>query len=287
MTPPVLHSAPSQAPRSSHAQVQNADALPQPPPSRRTPAVPGRKDRRAPLAPVAPLHHRRRHLHHHLLRAAVPHPLRLHGAHSARRRLPPRRQAESRHPTPGGLLPSANIHRGDIIVFHYPVDPEMHLVKRVVGIPGDHLKLRAGRVYINGAPPHEPYAVYRPSAPDNFRDNFPRLQSADPDIDSRWWIRMRTLIDNGELIIPAGNYFVLGDNRNDSEDSRYWGFVPRADIVGKPLLIYFSLRQRPTPRRSDIPLTWIASATRVRSAPGPLDSLAGFARWSRTFQIVK
>lgn len=184
-----------------------------------------------------------------------------------------------------GILPSGRIHRGDIIVFHFPVDPGMHLVKRVVGLPGDHLKLRAGRVYINDKPLAETYAVYRPTPPDNFRDNFPRLQSADPDIDSRWWIRMRNLIDDGELIIPAGNYFVLGDNRNDSEDSRYWGFVPRGDIVGKPLVIYFSLRETgydPDP----------LAATADAANPTPrrhtaLDLLASFARWGRTFQIVR
>lgn len=185
--------------------------------------------------------------------------------------------------TASGVFPSDRIHRGDIIVFHFPLDPSMHLVKRVVGVPGDHLKLRAGRVYINDAPLNESYAVYRPTAPDNFRDNFPRLQSADPDIDSRWWIRMRNLIDDGELIIPAGNYFVLGDNRNDSEDSRYWGFVPRADIVGKPLLIYFSLRQA-----SDDPLAQPANAAEpFHRHPGTLDLVASFARWGRTFQIVR
>lgn len=184
----------------------------------------------------------------------------------------------------GGLLPSATIHRGDIIVFHYPVDPDMHLVKRVVGIPGDHLKLRNGRVYIDGTPLQESYAIYRPSAPDSFRDNFPRLQSANPDIDSRWWIRMRTLIDDGELIIPAGNYFVLGDNRNDSEDSRYWGFVPRADIVGRPLLIYFSVRLG---NDDGDAFTRIASAAPASQRPGKLDTLAGFARWSRILQIVR
>jgi signal peptidase I len=184
-----------------------------------------------------------------------------------------------------GLLPSASIRRGDIIVFHDPVDATLHLVKRVIGLPGDHLKLHAGQVFINGRPLTEPYAVYRPSPPDNFRDNFPRFQSADPEIDSHWWIRMRSLIDNGELIIPTGNYFVMGDNRNDSEDSRYWGFVPREAIVGKPLLIYFSLQQHDT---DDSPtLTQQAVADQRRPQPSRIDSLVDFARWGRTFQVVK
>jgi signal peptidase I len=185
----------------------------------------------------------------------------------------------------GTLLPAAAIHRGDIIVFHDPVDATLHLVKRVIGLPGDHLRLHGGLVYINGHALTEPYAVYRPSPPDNFRDNFPRLQSADPEIDSRWWIRMRSLIENNELIIPTGNYFVLGDNRNDSEDSRYWGFVPREDIVGKPLLIYFSLQQ-PEPGE-DGTLTQQAAANPTHNHPSKIDSVFDFARWGRIFQVIR
>jgi signal peptidase I len=196
------------------------------------------------------------------------------------------KQAGSPNPEEaGGLLPSAAIHRRDIIVFHDPVDATLHLVKRVIGLPGDHLRLHGGRVFINGHALSEPYAVYRPSPPDNFRDNFPRLQSADPEIDSHWWIRMRSLIDNGELIIPTGNYFVMGDNRNDSEDSRYWGFVPREAIVGKPMFIYFSLQQHDADDAST--LTQEALADQRSQRASKLDSLVDFARWSRTFQVVR
>jgi signal peptidase I len=183
------------------------------------------------------------------------------------------------------LLPSGTIHRGDIIVFHDPVDSSLHLVKRVIGLPGDHLRLHSGQVFINGHALTEPYAVYRPSPPDNFRDNFPRLQSADPEIDSHWWIRMRSLIDNGELIIPTGNYFVMGDNRNDSEDSRYWGFVPREAIVGKPLLIYFSLQQHDNDDTAALTQQALA-ANKPRQHASAINTLVDFARWSRTFQVV-
>jgi signal peptidase I len=179
---------------------------------------------------------------------------------------------------PGGsnlLLPAPAIHRGDVIVFHYPVDPAMHLVKRVVGLPGDHIRLRGGHVQINGRGIDEPYAVYRPSGPDNFRDNFPRLENADPEIDSRWWVRMRKLIDNGELIVPSGNYFVLGDNRNDSEDSRYWGFVPQDSIVGRPLVIYFSLRQADD-NTASLPHSGELAA-----------GLSSFARWERMMRVIR
>ena len=160
------------------------------------------------------------------------------------------------------LTPANLVRRGDIIVFHYPVDPALHLVKRVIGLPGDRVRLRDGRVLIDGRALSEPYAVYLPSAADNFRDDFPRMDHADPAVDSRWWVQMHSLVRNGELTIPPDSYFVLGDNRNDSEDSRYWGLVPHAAIVGKPFLIYLSL-----------------------SEPG--GSLLHFARWERTLRIVR
>ena len=173
------------------------------------------------------------------------------------------------------FLPTSAIHRGDIIIFHYPVEPTTHLIKRVIGMPGDRIHLREGHVFINGTPLPETYAVYRPSPPDNFRDNFPRLQATAPDIDPAWWIRLHTLTDHGDLIVPANNYFVLGDNRNGSEDSRYWGFVPRENIVGKPLLIYFSL----------LPDTTATPGSPTHSAVW-LDAILNFARWDRIFQVV-
>jgi len=167
--------------------------------------------------------------------------------------------------TAGGFVSLAStgfIQRDDIIVFHYPVNPSKDLIKRVVGLPGDRLRLRGGHVYIDGRAVAEPYAVFRASAAESYRDDFPRVDRADPGVDSRWWIQMHTLVANGELTIPADSYFVLGDNRNDSEDSRYWGLVPREAIVGKPFLIYLSLDQAAS-------------------------SLLNFARWDRTLSIPR
>lgn len=141
------------------------------------------------------------------------------------------------------LLPPTGVRRGELVVFHYPVDPSLHVVKRVVGLPGDRIRLHDGKVLVNGEPLTELYAFYSPSVPNSFRDDFPYLRDADPNVDPRWWIELRRSIRAGELIVPPGHYFVLGDNRNDSEDSRYWGFVPREDLVGRPLLVYFSIRQ--------------------------------------------
>jgi len=183
---------------------------------------------------------------------------------------------------PNLIAPTNVIHRGDLIVFHYPVEPSLHLVKRVVGLPGDHVRLRDGHVLIDGRAVPEPYAVFRPSAPDSYRDDFPRMSSVSSGIDSRWWIQMHSLVSNGELRVPADSYFVLGDNRNDSEDSRYWGFVPRAAIVGKPFLIYFSLRNLDRPPGSVADANGLAAGRR----DADLGSLVDFARWDRALRIV-
>jgi signal peptidase I len=185
---------------------------------------------------------------------------------------------------PRVMAPTSIIHRGDLIVFHYPVDSSLHLVKRVIGLPGDRLRLRDGRAYINGKALSEPYATFRPSAADSYRDDFPRLVSADPGVDSRWWIEMRSLVAGGELTVPADSYFVLGDNRNDSEDSRYWGFVPRADIVGKPFLIYFSLNDPSSTPGQPAAVALAGDETAHRD--GGASALIDFARWDRMLKIV-
>lgn len=189
----------------------------------------------------------------------------------------------SNDPHFGLIAPTDRIHRGDLIVFHYPVEPSLHLVKRVVGLPGDHVRLRDGRVFIDGNAIPEPYATFRPSPPDSYRDDFPRMSTTDSGVDSRWWIQMRTLVSNGELTVPADSYFVLGDNRNDSEDSRYWGFVPRSAIVGKPFLIYFSLRSLDDASSQPPPGS---AAAFVGKRGASLGSLGDFARWDRSLRVI-
>ena len=175
-----------------------------------------------------------------------------------------------------GMLPGTPIRRGDIVVFHFPLDATLHLVKRVIGLPGDRVRLHGGRVSVNGSWIDEPYAVYRPVPPDSFRDNFPWMGSADPSVDARWWIEMRGRIDHDELVVPPGRYFVLGDNRNDSEDSRYWGFVDARAIIGKPFLVYFSLRQRESSN----------SLAEAQSSSFE-QRLRHLVRWNRTLRIVR
>jgi len=147
---------------------------------------------------------------------------------------------------PGGwmdkVLPPERVERGDLVVFHYALEPGVDLVKRVVGLPGERVHLRGGRVFVNGTELVEPYAFYAAGRPNAFRDDFPSLREADPNVDARWWVELRRGMMNGEVVVPKDSYFVLGDNRNDSEDSRYWGFVPRAALMGRPLVVDFAVR---------------------------------------------
>jgi signal peptidase I len=179
------------------------------------------------------------------------------------------------------LMPYRQIRRGDIVVFHYPVNPAQHFVKRVVGVPGDRIRLQRKQVFLNGIPLNEPYVRFFRSEPNLFRDNFPRLDVLDPGINADWWLQMPKLVEDGQLIVPQGHYFVMGDNRDDSSDSRYWGFVPRENIIGRPLLIYWSIR---TP---DNDLT--ASPTlgdKLYHFAYAVTHLLQMTRWDRTFRLV-
>jgi len=190
-------------------------------------------------------------------------------------------------PSPSPFAPANQIHRGDLVVFHYPVDPSMHLVKRVVAVPGDRIHLHDGRVVLNGQPSSEPYAIFRPAAADTYRDEFPRFTSADPGVDSRWWIEMRSLVSGGELTVPAGHFFVLGDNRNDSEDSRYWGLVPTSAIVGKPFLVYFSLNNPPAVPGQSLAAALPGNAASRNLAASTPSHGESVSRWNRVLHIIR
>lgn len=177
------------------------------------------------------------------------------------------------------LLPYRKIRRGDIVVFHYPLNPAQDFVKRVVALPGDRLRLINKRVYVNGIPQREPYVQYINGPRNYYLDDFPQTDSPVYGVDAKWWKEMPKLVEDHQLIVPEGHYFVLGDNRDDSQDSRYWGFVPRENIIGRPLVIYWSVRDwdnNPSP-----------------SVRGRLDHLIyaithffQITRWNRTLRLV-
>jgi signal peptidase I len=180
------------------------------------------------------------------------------------------------------LLPARPVARGDIVVFHHP--QPSYLVKRVIGIPGDRLHIADGRVTVNGVLLDEPYAAFEPAAPNPFRDNFPGAVYTDPQVDPEWWKLMQSLTRGGDLVVPPGQYFVLGDNRNHSKDSRFWGFVPRQAIVARPLVIYFSVSR---PSTTDVQqVTLEASDDRLGHDRQLAAKLTGFARWKRIFRVV-
>lgn len=136
------------------------------------------------------------------------------------------------------VLPYTEPKRGDVIVFRYPMDIQENYVKRVMGVPGDHIRLVNKVVYLNGKPLVEPYAQHVFPAPDPYRDNFPT--EPDGPVYDRAKQMLAEHVQNGELVVPPDSYFAMGDNRDNSLDSRYWGFVPRENIIGKPLLIFWS-----------------------------------------------
>jgi signal peptidase I len=173
------------------------------------------------------------------------------------------------------LLPYTEPHRGDIIVFRYPVDISQTFVKRCIGVPGDRIRLIDKNLILNGKAVMEPYVYHKAEFFDPYRDQFPipniHIPSAASDM-------LRNHVVNGEVVVPPGFYFAMGDNRDMSLDSRYWGFVPRANIIGKPLIIYWSYDAS----TEDLTSTAI-------SAKHILDLLEHFptkTRWKRTFRLI-
>jgi signal peptidase I len=142
------------------------------------------------------------------------------------------------------VLPYREIRRGDIIVFKFPFQDHPHYVKRVIGIPGDRVKIVDQQVYVNGKRSSEPYIVRDPAAPyDPFGDNFPPRspQYLQANMQPEWADEIFQYIHDGEIVVPAEKYFAMGDNRDHSWDSRFWGFVDRDAVMGRPVVIYWSV----------------------------------------------
>jgi signal peptidase I len=138
------------------------------------------------------------------------------------------------------LFPYREIHRGDIMVFLSPAQAGLYLVKRVRGVPGDHIRLRDGKLYVNGVLQDEPFVV-RNGTYIPYRDNFPDVPPNDYDgLTPAWRADLALHVQNEELVVPPDHYFAMGDNRDISFDSRFWGFVPRENLIGTPLFVYWS-----------------------------------------------
>jgi signal peptidase I len=184
--------------------------------------------------------------------------------------------------------------RGDIIVFlkPHPETPDLILVKRCIGIPGDHIHLQHGVVYLNGVAQNEPYAgmprddgdpgdAYIP-----YRDDFPSdlpgiEQAASASYAAQWAVDLPNHIVNGDLVVPPGTVFAMGDNRTKSADSRFWGFVPLANIEGRPMFVYWSF-QTPADQQNKTGI-----GDRIAFMGHILIHIFDQTRWSRTFHVIR
>jgi signal peptidase I len=172
------------------------------------------------------------------------------------------------------LLPYQPVRRGDIIVFRFPVDIRQDYVKRVIGVPGDHIRIVEKQVYLNGRKIDEPYKFHKMANVDTYRDNFPGIPGRPLPAPAMDMLKNHVL--NGEIVVPADHYFAMGDNRDNSEDSRYWGFVPRENIKGKPLLVYWSY-EAPTENLVDF---------RIGHFVDLAQHFFSKTRWRRTFLLI-
>jgi signal peptidase I len=174
-------------------------------------------------------------------------------------------------PTASGLerrlLPIATIERGDIVVFKYPEEPERDFIKRVVGLPGETLEVRDKKVYIDGVALDEPYTYFLEGL-----NGTPFHERTAFDVRERY----------GPVTVPADQYFVMGDNRDNSQDSRYWGFLPRDYIKGRALVIYWSYQGGGTPRR---PPEGVGGA--IRSVASIFVNFFTGTRWERMFRQIE
>lgn len=180
------------------------------------------------------------------------------------------------------VLPYDTMRRGEIVVFKFPSNPSQHYVKRLIGLPGDRLRIANRQVYVNGQPLAEPYKVHKQPYPDPFRDNFPPEDGTFTlQMQADWADEILQYQRGNELLIPEGKYFVMGDNRDASADSRYWGFVDRGNIVGRPVLVYWSWNSTSADYRAAGVGSRLAQLLRL------VTHFFSDTRWDRTFRLVR
>lgn len=178
------------------------------------------------------------------------------------------------------ILPYEAVQHGDIIVFRYPVDISQTFVKRAIGIPGDHIKIVNQQIFRNGVKLNEPHVMHKNPYPDTYRDNFPGSEPNVIALYDQARDMLQNHVVNGEVVVPPNSYFAMGDNRDNSLDSRYWGFVPRENIIGKPLIVYWSY---------DATTENLASSSVNAMSRHFVDLAQHFftkTRWRRTFMLI-
>lgn len=182
------------------------------------------------------------------------------------------------------------VHRGDVIVFlkPNPEEPDLILVKRAIGIAGDHIHLQHGIVYLNGVAQNEPYQLpprdngEPQNAYDPYRDDFPTVPPApEEQLTAVWRENLPEHIQNGDLVVPEGKVFAMGDNRTESLDSRYWGFVPVENIEGRPMFVYWSFK---TPADQEHKTSM---GDRISFVLHEFTHIVTDTRWARTFHVIR
>jgi signal peptidase I len=185
----------------------------------------------------------------------------------------------------GPLIPYRDVHRGDIVVFLHPdrMQAGTFVVKRIIGIPGDRIHLRDGVVYRNGVALEEPYIDHERENPnDSYRMNFPAVTPSEGDgLSGDWMVDLALNIQGGDLVVPPGKYFGMGDHRGVSLDSRYWGFIPKENVIGRPMFIYWSFAA------SEEEYTSTSWSDRVFSLLKTVVHFFDRTRWSRTMRFVQ
>lgn len=183
------------------------------------------------------------------------------------------------------ILPYRNIRRGDIVVFLSPETPGLYVVKRIMGTPGDRIHLVDGVVYRNGEKLNEPYVLRATGRDYNpYRDNFPSVApeySTGASPNPEWQLEMRQYIQNGDLVVPPESYFAMGDNRDVSYDSRYWGFIPQENVIGRPMFIYWSFEEPPDQYKKT------EMSDRIKFLANVIFHFFDETRWRRTLKVVR
>ena len=182
----------------------------------------------------------------------------------------------------GKLLPYRDVRFRDIVVFLSPETPGLYVVKRIIGIPGDKIHLRNGVVYRNGVALEEPYVDHDDDRPDSYRNDFPAVPpNDDPNVWTNWAGDLPTYIQGGDIVVPPDHYFAMGDHRGVSLDSRYWGFIPKENIIGRPMFIYWSFE---TPNDQYMKTAW---SDRILFLGHVVLHFFDKTQWKRTLRIVR